>query len=331
MRFFGMESVYLQRRFRTMKKTILTILAAIICLGAGAQQVRTNYRSGGFTHISTEFQAIQLADVPAKARVEFVRLPDDSSVYLIYLNLVQKEPVIAPKGVKLSATLPSGKFVRLDQIGQGQPGRLKYAAEPADMDLLCRGIKSVDIVTGWNPDDYIQASFPADELARLLKSHCEAIASATDATVELTATVSGRTDNLNSVLTTSNPVVARGETMDYNVLLSHLYYKNTGEEDVDLAFVLGTTQKYHIPYDAQVRFKLRDGSLITLVQARDDINFVYVYPSLDNLRRMAGVGVAAISIDYEDGTVEDTIPVSDEDFSTAVNQQLQLLLSLSSK
>ena len=331
MRFFGMESVYLQRRIFTMKKAFLTILAALICLGAGAQQVRTNYRSGGFTHISTEFQAIKLADVPAMARVELVRLPDESSVYLIYLDLVQKEPVIAPKGVKLSATLSSGKFVRLDQIGQGQPGRLKYAAEPADMDLLCRGIKSVDIVTGWNPDDYIQASFQADELAKLLKSHCEAITAALGSTIELTATVSGRTENLNSVMTSANPIVARGETMDYNVLLSHLYYKNTGEEDLDLAFVLGTTQKYHVPYDAKVRFTLRDGSVITLAQTRDDVNFVYVYPSVDELRRIAGVGVTAISIDCEDGTVEDTIPASDEDFSTAVNQQLQLLLSLSSK
>lgn len=326
-----MESVYLQRIFRAMRKTFLTITAALVCLGANAQQIRTNYRSGGFTHISTEFQSIKLADVPATARVELVRLPDQSAVYLIYLNLTQKEPVIAPKGVKLSATLPSGKFVRLDQIGQGQPGRLKYAAEPADMELLCRGIKSVDIVTGWNPDDYIQATFPSDELAALLKDHCEAIAAASDSTIELTATVSGRTENLGSVMTSANPIMARGKNMDYNVLLSHLYYKNTGEEDLDLAIVLGTREKYHVPYDAKVRFTLRDGSVITLAQTRDDVNFVYVYPSMDELRCMAGVGVASISIDYEDGTVEDTIPASDEDFSTAVNQQLQLLLSISGR
>lgn len=331
MRIFGMESVYLQRNLTVMKKALFAILAAAICLGANAQQLRTNYRSGGFTHVSTEYEPFKLADIPASARVELVQLPDGAPIYLIYMLLEGKGAVIVPKGVKLSATLSGGKIVRLDQIGQGQPGHLKYAAQPSDMELLCGGIKSVDIVTGWNPEDFFQASFQADELSKLFKSHCQAITEGLDGTIELTAKVAGRKDNQNSVLTSAEPIVARGETMDYNVILSHLYYKNTGEEDVDLAFVLGTSQKYHVTYDAPVVFTLRDGSSITLAQARDDVNFVYVYPSLDDLRRMAVKGVAAISIQHEDGVVEDTIPESGEDFSTAVNQQLQLLLSISGR
>ena len=141
--------------------------------------------------------------------------------------------------------------------------------------------------------------------------------------------MSARTDNANSILTTTDPVVARGSTMDYNVLLSHLYYKDSNKEDIDLAFVIGTTSKYHVPYDAPVKFTLRDGTEIGLIQTRDDINFVYVYPTMEDLYRMVNVGIASISIDCGDGTVEDSIPVSDEDFSTAVNQQLQLLLSMS--
>lgn len=314
-----------------MKNFLLAILAAAICLGANAQQLRTNYRSGGFTHISTEYESFKLADIPASARVELVQLPDGAPIYLIYLVLSGKNDLVVPKGVKLSATLSGGKVVRLDQIGPGQPGHLKYAVQPVDMELLTGGIKSVDIITGWNPDDFIQASFPADEFSKLLKSHCIAINQGAESTIELTATVSGRTDNISSTLTTANPIVARGETMDYNVLLSHLYYKNTGNEDVDLAFVLGTSQKYHITYDAPVVFTLRDGSSITLAQARDDVNFVYVYPSMEELRRIAYTGVAAISIQHEGGIVEDTIPESGEDFSTAVNQQLQLLLSISAR
>ena len=340
MRLFGIENVYLQADFEIMKRIILSILAALACCSAFSQQVRTNYRSGGFTHISTEYEAIKLSDNPSEVRVELVGLPDGSSMYLLYINLYQKQSVVAPKGVKMSATLPSGKFVRLDQIGQDSAtkarledgtfrNRLKYAAESQDIEKLIKGVKSIDLVTGWNPDDYVQASFPQDEFAKLLKSHCEAILKAADTTIELSATIGARTDNKGSTLTTSNPVMARGASMDYNVILSHLYYKNTGNEDIDLAVVLGTSAKHHIPYDAPVVFTLRDGSSISLIQARDDVNFFYVYPSIQDLHRMAEAGVASISIECEDGTVTDTIPASDEDFSNAINQQLQLLLSVS--
>ena len=326
--------------FCIMKRVLLSILAAAMCCSAFSQQIRTNYRSGGFTHISTEYQPLELSNIPSEIRVELVGLPDGSSMYLLYINLIQKEAVVTPKGVKMSATLPSGKFVRLDQIGQDSAtkrrredgtflNRLKYAAEPSDIEKLIKGVKSIDLVTGWNPDDYVQASFPSDEFAKLLKSHCEAILKASDTTVELSATIGARTDNANSILTTSNPIMARGSSMDYNVILSHLYYKNTGNEDLDLAVVLGTSAKHHIPYDAPVVFTLRDGSSISLIQTRDDVNFFYVYPSLEELQRMAQTGVSSITIESEDGTVTDTIPASGEDFSSAVNQQLQLLLSVS--
>ena len=127
-----------------MKKVLLSILAALVCCSAFSQQIRTNYRSGGFTHISTDYEDIKLADIPSEMRVELVGLPDGSSMYLLYINLIQKEAVVTPKGVKMSATLPSGKFIRLDQIGQDSAtkrrredglfvNRLKYAAEPADI------------------------------------------------------------------------------------------------------------------------------------------------------------------------------------------------------
>lgn len=323
-----------------MKRVLLSIIAALLCCSAFSQQIRTNYRSGGFTHISTEYEAFTLADVPSEVRVELVGFPDGSSLYLLYINLIQKMSVVAPKGVKMSATLPGGKFVRLDQIGEDSAtkrrredgmflNRLKYAAEPSDIEKMIRGVKSIDLVTGWNPDDYVQASFSSDEFSKLLKAHCEAILKAADATIELSASIASRTDNTNSILTTANPVMARGASMDYNVILSHLYYKNTGNEDLDLAVVLGTSAKHHIPYDAPVTFTLRDGSEIKLLQTRDDHNFFYVFPSLEDLSRMAWTGVAAISIECEDGILSDTIPASSEDFTAAVSQQLNLLLSVS--
>lgn len=325
---------------KNMRKIAVLALAALLGTGAGAQQIRTNYRSGGITHISTEYELLHLAGVPTLTRVELAAFPDGSTLYLLYMNLEQKTAVTAPKGVKLSATLSNGKLVRLEQIGQDSAtkrrlddgiylNRLKYAVEPVDMEKLVKGVKSVDVVTGWDPDDYLQASFADDAFASLLKRHCAAIRKAAETTVELNATLSGYTENANSILSTANPVVGRGETLDYNILLSHLYYKNTAGEDIDMAFVLGTQEKYHIPFDAPVTFTLRDGSQISLLQARDDVNFVYLYPTLEDLHRMAEVGVASLSIQHDDGTLEDRFSATAEDFSAALNQELQLLLSLS--
>lgn len=338
---FLAQKVYICiRNMKNMKKIAILALAALICAGVSAQNIRTNYRSGGITHISTDYESLRLGDTPALIRVEQAQFSDGSLVYLLYINLLQESSVVAPKGVKMSATLVSGKLLRLEQIGQDSAtkrrledgnflNRLKYAVEPADMGKLTSGIQAVDIVTGWNPDDFLQANFKADELGSLLKRHCQAIKLASESTVELTATLSGYTENTNSILSAANPVVGRGAGLDYNILLSHLFYKNTAQEDIDLAFVLGTEEKYHIPFDSPVRFTLRDGSEITLLQARDDVNFVYLYPSMEDLYKMVAVGIAAISIGHENGTLEDTFPKADEDFTAALNQELQLLLSLS--
>ena len=327
-----------------MKKAILLALTLVFAASAGAQTIRTNYRDEGKTHISTEYEDLQLGGVPSQIRVELAGFPDGSALYVLYINLVQSASTVVPKGVKMAATLTNGKLVRMDQIGEDSAtkrrldnglflNRLKYAVEPKDMEKLVRGIKSIDIITGWNPDDYLQANFAANELGDLLKRHCELIRSAADHTAELKkAKLASYTENVNSILSATEPVVGRGENFDYNILLSHLYYKNNNEEDLDLAFVIGTREQYHIPYDAAVRLMLNDGSVIGLLQTRDDVNFVYVYPTLEDLNRIVSVGVKTLSVDYENGILTDTFPAREDGeytFSEAVNQQLQLLMALS--
>ena len=328
-----------------MKKIVVLAAAALAALSLQAQEIRTNYRSEGMTHISTDYEMLEAGNVPVWTRVELVGFPDGSTLYLLYFNMEQKNATVVPKGVKMAVTLPNGKILRLEQIGQDSAtkrrldngmfwNRLKYAVEPKDMETMVQGIKSVDIVTGWNPDDYVQASFADDALGKLLKRHCEAILKAADGTVELQATLAGHTDNLNSIMNTANPVVGKGDRFPYNIILSHLYYKNTNTEDIDLAFMLGTNDSYHFEYDAPVRFTLKDGSVIELKQTRDDVNFVYVFPTLEDLRRMAE-GIESLSIVHEKGVVVDTFnqPLGEGEFSFAdsINQQLQLLLSLSER
>ena len=325
-----------------MRKLLLMALAAILSFPAWSQSVRTNYRSEGMTHISTDYEPLTLGDIPAQLRVELVGFPDGSTLYLLYINLVQKDAVVIPKGVKMAVTLSNGKIIRLEQINQVSStpnrledgtilNRLKYATEPADMEKMVRGIKSIEMVTGWNPDDYIQARFSEDQLGALLKRHCETILNASSKTIDLQSKLSGYSENANSIMSTADPIVARGSHFDYNILLSHLYYKNTNAEDMDLAFVIGTKDQFFIPYDSSVRFTLADDSVISLLQAREDTNFVYLYPSMEDLARMCEVGITGLAIDYKGGTLEDSFPAGEEKngFSDAINQQVQLLLSLS--
>lgn len=325
-----------------MRKTLLIALAALLSFPVWCQSIRTNYRSEGMTHISTDYEPLTLGGIPAQLRVELVGFPDGSTLYLLYINLVQKEAVVVPKGVKMAVTLANGKLIRLEQINQVSStpnrledgtilNRLKYATEPADMEKMVKGIKAVELVTGWNPDDFVSARFSEDQMGALLKRHCEAILNASSKTIDLQSNLSGYTENANSIMSTADPIVARGSRFDYNILLSHLYYKNTNGEDMDLAFVIGTQEQFFIPYDSPVRFTLADGSLISLLQAREDTNFVYLYPSMEDLARMCEVGITGLAIDYKGGTLEDSFPAGEEKngFSDAINQQVQLLLSLS--
>ncbi len=319
-----------------MKKTLLSLAVFAAALTLSAQEIRTNYRSEGMTHISTEAEPCQ----DFTARVERVGFPDGSTLYQLFIDLRQKTAFAAPKGVKMTATLPGGAVVRADQIGQENAtktrdedglylNRFRYAMEEADLEKLSRGVTDLELVTGWNPDDYLQFHFKDDAFAALLKRHCAAIEKAAASTIDLTAEAAGRVDLTGSVMTAANPLVADGQDLKYNLILNHLYYKNSGKEDIDLAFQLGTEKKYRIDPDAPVTFILGDGTEITLPQTRDEVNFIYLYPTLSQLRALAYGSVKSLRIQTEDGTLTDAI--LDDSFSKALNQQYQLLMSLSAR
>ena len=319
-----------------MKKTILSLTVLAAALHLSAQEIRTNYRSEGMTHISTEAEPCQDFTV----RVERVGFPDGSTLYQLFIDLRQKTGFTAPKGVKMTATLPGGSVVRADQIGQESAtktrqedglylNRLRYAMEASELERLTRGVTDLELVTGWEPDNYLQFHFKDDAFAALLKRHWEAIAQAAETTIDLTAEAAGRVDLTGSVMTAATPLVADGEKFKYNIILNHLYYKNSAKEDIDLAFQLGSDEQYRIEPDAPVTFVLGDGTEITLPQTRDEVNFIYLYPSLSQLRALAYGSVKSLRIQTEDGTLTDAI--LDDSFSKALNQQYQLLMSLSAR
>ena len=316
-----------------MKKTLLSLAAFAAALSLSAQEIRTNYRSDGITHISTEAEPCQ----DFTARVERVGFSDGSTLYQLFIDLRQKTGFTAPKGVKMTATLPAGSVVRADQIGQESAtktrqedglylNRLRYALEASDMEKLTRGVSDLELVTGWDPDNYLQYHFKDDAFAALLKRHCEALDRAAQTTIDLTAEPAGRVDLTGSVMTAATPMVADGQDLKYNLILNHLYYKNSAKEDIDMAFQLGTEKQYRIEPDAPVTFVLGDGTELTLPQTRDEVNFIYLYPTLSQLRTLAYGNIKSLRIQTEDGTLTDAI--LDNSFSKALNQQYQLLMSL---
>ena len=290
-----------------MKKTLLSLVALAAAFTLSAQEIRTNYRSEGMTHISTEAEPCQDLSV----RVERVGFPDGSTLYQLFIDLRQKTGFTAPKGVKMTATLPGGSVVRGDQIGQESAtktrqedglylNRLRYALEASDMDKLTRGVSDLELVTGWDPDNYLQYHFKDDAFAALLKRHCEAIDRAAQTTIDLTAEPAGRVDLTGSVMTAATPMVADGQDLKYNLILNHLYYKNSAKEDIDMAFQLGTEKQYRIEPDAPVTFVLEDGTELTLPQTRDEVNFIYLYPTLSQLRALAYGNIKSLRIQTED-------------------------------
>ena len=319
-------------------KTTLSVFAALfLALSLPAQTIRTNYRSEGMTHISTEGERLRDFD----ARVEFVGFPDGSTLYLLYIDYRQPKSFTVPKGMKMTATLTNGSFIRADQIGRDNAtkprlldgtflNRLQYAVEADDMDkLISRGVKDLEISISWDPDGFFRYDFSDNAFSTLLKRHCEAILAASEQTVDLTAEAAGRIDQANSILTAAEPIVADGEAFKYNIILSHLYYKDTASEDIDLAFQLGSEKVYTISTDAPVTFILADGTEIALPQTRDDKNFVYLYPSMDQVRALSYGSIAHIRIETGEGVLSDTI--LDDTMSKAINQEYQRLMALSGK
>ena len=328
-----------------MKGTRLLIagLLALSCLAAqAAGTVRYHFKRNGITHVSTDYERLSVDGTAFWTRVESVVFPDGTAAWLLYLDFEGEKALNVPKGVKMAATLAGGKLIRLEQIGTDvatkrafQRGkeryylnRTKYMAEPGEMTSLCAGVKSLDVVTGWDPDDYLQLNFSGDEFAKLLSAHVAAIQAA-PAPEDLSGEVARYADSNNSLLVTAKPEVVKGGAMLYNVGLTYLYYKTNGNEDFDLSIQLGTDRQYSIPVESEVAFLLGDGTRVALRQTREEPNFLFLYPSVADVRRMIAAGVTRIDIQTETGTVTDTF--SARALSDALNRQYQLLMSVSPK
>lgn len=328
---------------RNMRKILLSLAAMLVLAGVTceASNLRFNYKAGGITHISADYELITPeGSDPFWTRIEFVGFPDGSSAYLLYLNFESKKATTVPKGVKMAATLSSGKILRFEQIGSDNAtknafrrgkdlvywNRTKYLVEGADMEKMSHGVKSVDVITGWDPDDFVTAVFRDDAFAKALASQMQVIKKAENGTVELKDDLARYSDNTGSITAISKPVVAKGVSSIYNVGLTYLFYKESYNEDFDLKIQIGSDKKYSIPVESKVVFTISDGSTVELRQTRDAVNYLYLYPTLDEIRKLKK-GVRTISFESEKGLFSDTF--KDDSFAIAVNRLYQALMNVS--
>ena len=326
-----------------MRRITAFLIFIFACSAVFAAGIRSNYRtSSGVTHILSDYVFIDKGTAPFWVATELVGFPDGSTAYLLHINYEEKTARNIPKGVKMAVTLSSGKLLRFEQMSTDDPTRRafinskkervywnhsKYLVETPEMEKMVRGIKSIDVITGWDPDDYIQVSFPEDELANTLKQQCADIYSAAEKTEQLSASLGNYSDGAGSLMRTAKPIPARGSKCSYNVILTYIYFKNTNSEDFDIAFMIGSDTTWHVPYDAPVVITLGDGETVTLQQTRDEDNFVYVYPTLQDLRAIMEKGAKGISISVDGGTLEDTFGENDP-FGASLRAQYQQIMSV---
>ena len=331
-----------------MKRFILALAAFSFALtAASAQEIRYNYRTGGITRVSTEYEFVKNGEAdqhPAWVRLEYVRFKDGSVSYVLYMNFEEKTAVNIPKGVRMAATLSDGKLVRADQMysqkgnkraftsGKGRVywNRTQYMFDESDMKRMVSGIRDLDVITGWNPDDYLQIKYSDNQLGKVLSAHYAAIGKALSSSVPISADgILDYANNATSITVKAKPNVAAGAQYKYNVAVTYLYYKGTNTEDVDLEFQLGTTKDIRIHYATPVVIELSDGEKLVLSQSREDVSRVMVYPTLAQMRRMIAKGVRSVTYTCEDTPVTDTF--AGTAFSEAVSKGYQTVMSVAER
>lgn len=330
-------------------KKLLLALAAVLTLVpfASAQEIRYSYKNGGVTRVSTEYEFVKTGEGdqhPLWTRLEYVRFKDGSVSYMLYLNFEEKTAVNIPKGVRMAVTLSDGKLIRSEQLyaqkgnkraftsGKGRVywNKTQYMFTETDVKRMAAGIKDLDVITGWNPEDYLQIKYGSNQLGAVIARHYDAIAKAVPSAVAVEADdIVDYANNANSLTIKARPHVASGDRFKYNVAVSYLYYKNTNTEDIDLEFQLGTTHSYRIHYGSPVVFELSDGEKIVLSQSKEDVSKVMCYPTLSQVRKMMSKGVKAVTVTSDEGALSDTFQGST--FTDAVSVGYHTVMSVAER
>lgn len=315
----------------------MTAAAAFIlmALPSGAQNLlRHNYKYNGYTRVRTEriWVASGKTDVhPFWMSLEYILFPDGKSdAWIVELDFEEASSVNIPKGVNLGATLNDSKVVNSKQMESpagdkrafvNSSGKRvywnvgKYLYETSDFNRLLSGVKSIDVATGWNPDSYIQKSFPNDEFASNLRKLAETVKKAGKPSGELVDNVARYADNNSSKTVVSKTLKVEGASLVTGVNMNYIYYKSSNKEDYDLSIRLNDSAKRLLGFDIPVTFTFADGSILEMKQQRDTYNEVVLYPTADQVKQLSS-GVRKMSIVTEAGTFTETF--AGDSFSSVI-------------
>ena len=227
---------------------------------------------------------------------------------LDYISNVSKN---APKGVPFSATATDGKIINAKQIyvettdkrafpgSDGKPiywNKVQYLLEEGAVQKMASGVKNTDIAFSFEPDDYISTNYSNDEFGKAVKELYYAIKSEKPETEELGDWIGTYSNQKNSLTVITKNVNVQGDTVPFVMSMTYMYFKETHEEGYDLNLAIKSDKAGLIAIDTPVILTLEDGGTVELKQERDAEGILFLYPDIDQIKKIIRGNVTAIKV-----------------------------------
>ena len=295
------------------RKTLLAVAAAAFCVPAISQDlIRSNYKYNGYNHIRTERIKVDAGDKhPFMTSLEYIGFPDGSTAYMLELDYISNVSKNAPKGVPFSATATDGKIINAKQIyvettdkrafpgPDGKPiywNKVQYLLEEGAVQKIASGVKNTDLAFSFEPDDYISTNYSNDEFGKAVKELYYAIKSEKPETEELGDWIGTYSNQKNSLTVITKNVNVKGDAVPFVMSMTYMYFKETHEEGYDLNLAIKSDKVGLIAIDTPVILTLEDGGTVELKQERDAEGILFLYPDIDQIKKIIRGNVTAIKV-----------------------------------
>jgi len=323
-----------------MKKVFLAILFASISLSMFSQDlIKHNYKFNGYTYIGSERIKVDAGDKhPFLVSLEYIKFPEgtgvdaaDSVAFILEMNYISSTSRNATKGSSFTATTAKGRVINSQQIhteandkssfpdAKGKPiywNTVKYLLDEGSIQEMAKGVKNTDVAFSFSPDDYISTNYENDEFGKAVKELYYAIRSEKEPKRELGGNIKDYSDQESSISVLTKGFEANGAKNKYAISMIYMYFKEEHGEAYDLNFKIIGNKNLFIPFESSIVFTLEDGSKIELKQQRDAQNTIFLYPEVDQIKRLMKGNITQIDITHQNGKYTDIM--RDNSFSDII-------------